>query len=207
MNPSYATAHQRYALFLTGMGRLDDALGSIQRAHQLDPLSFIINTDLGLFSYISRKYEEAIEQFQSVLEMAPEFGVAHFALGLAYEQKGHYEESIAEFREAITLSGRLSVMKGALGHACAVSGRQDEARAVMKKLLDPLREDYVSPYTMATIHLGLGEREEAIRYFSRAFDERSLWLIHLHLSVDPRIDCLRGDPVFDALLRRITPRS
>jgi tetratricopeptide (TPR) repeat protein len=64
LNPSYATAHQRYAIYLTAVGRIQQAVEEIKRAQDLDPLSLIINTDLGLILYLGRHYDEAIEQYQ-----------------------------------------------------------------------------------------------------------------------------------------------
>src|SRR5207302_5247612 len=39
LNPSYATAHQRYSLYLTPMGRTDESLAEMDRARSLHPRS------------------------------------------------------------------------------------------------------------------------------------------------------------------------
>ncbi len=203
LNANYATARQRYAIYLTAMGRFDEAIVEIKRAKELDPISLIINTDVGLMFYLKRQYDEAIEQYLKTLEIDSSFSVAHFALGLAYEQKDQFPEAIAEFQKAITLSGGSTIMLAALGHAYAVAGKRAEAEKVFTELKALSKRRYVSPYSIATIYVGLGEKEQAFIWLQKAFEERSIWQIHLHLKVDPRLDSLHSDPRFTALLKKI----
>jgi TolB-like protein/Tfp pilus assembly protein PilF len=101
LNPNYATAHHWYAIYLATRGRLEEAIAEMQRARELDPLSLIINTEVGWMLYFGRHYNQAIEQYQKTLEMDPSFAVAHWGLGLAYQQKAMPQEAIAEFQKAI----------------------------------------------------------------------------------------------------------
>jgi serine/threonine protein kinase len=203
VNPSFATAHQRYSLLLTVMGQLDEAIAQIKQAQELDPLSLIINTDVALIFYIARQYDRAIEQSRNVIDMDPNFGVAHFVLGLALEQKKSYKGAIAELQKGISASGGITVMTGALGHAYAVSGNRDKALRVLDELKELSRRRYVSPYTIASIYVGLGEKGQALEWLQKAYEDRSVWLIHLHLKVDPRLDSLRPDPRLKALLKKM----
>jgi len=203
INSGFATAHQRYSLLLTVMGQLDQAIAQIKQAQELDPLSLIINTDVALISYIARQYDRAIEQCRYVIDMDRNFGVAHFALGLAYEQKGVYQEAIAELQKGIATSGGITVMTGALGHTYAVSGKRDKAQKVLRELKELSKRRYVSPYSIATIYIGLGEKDRAFEWLQKAYEDRSVWLIHLHLKVDPRLDSLRSDPRFTVLLKKM----
>jgi len=203
LNPGYAIAHQRYALYLTVMGRLDEATAEIRRAQMFDPLSLIINADVGLIFYISRLYDQAIQQCQNTLEIDPNFCVARFALGLAYEQKRMYEEAVAQFQQAITLSGGITALIAALGHAYGVSGKKEEASRVLGELEDLSKRRYVSASSIATIYAGLEEENQVFKWLQRAYEERSVWSIHLHLKVDPRFDGVRSDPRFTTLLKEM----
>ena len=203
LNPAYATAHQRYSLYLTVMGQMDAAIAEIGRAQELDPLSLIINTDVGLVFYTAGQYDRAIEQCRQALEIDPNFSVAHFALGLTYEQRGMYEQAIAELQKAITLSGDLTVVKAALGHVYAASGNSREAKKVLDELHAVSKRRYVSPYSIAVIYAGLGENDRAVEWLQKSYEERSVWLIHLHLKVDPRLQMLHQDPRFLALLKKM----
>jgi tetratricopeptide (TPR) repeat protein len=205
LNPAYATAHQRLALLLTLMDRLDEAQAEIARARALEPLSLIINADVGLLSYIAGDGPRAIAECLNVLDMAPDFGVAHFVHGLALEGEQRYEEAIAAFHRAKNTTGGITVMMGSLGHAYAVSGRHDEAHMILEEAEEIRERRYVSPYSMATIHLGLGDRERALHYLARACEEKSVWLVHLHLKVDPRLADLRSETQFQDLLKTVGP--
>ncbi len=200
LNPNYATAHQRHGILLTAIGQMDKALAEIKRAQELDPLSLIINTDVGLFFFLERQYDEAAERCKKALEMDPNFAVAHFALGLAFEQMANHEGAADEFQQAIAISGGNPIYQSALGHARAVAGSGKEAQKILSELLALSERRYVSPYSTAAVYAGLGENEHAFTWLQRALEERSVWLGHLHLRVDPRLDCLRSDPRFETLL-------
>jgi serine/threonine-protein kinase len=203
VNPGFATAHQRYSLLLTVTGQLDEAIVQIKQAQELDPLSLIINTDVALIFYIARQYDRAIEQSRNVIEMDLNFGVAHFVLGLAYEQKKSYKDAIEELQQGISASGGITVMTGALGHTYAVSGNRDKALTVLNELKELSKRRYVSPYSIAIVYIGLGEKDQAFEWLQKAYEDRSVWLIHLHLKVDPRLDSLRRDARFKALLKKM----
>jgi serine/threonine protein kinase/Tfp pilus assembly protein PilF len=201
LNPSYATAHQWYGEYLATIGRFDEGLEQLKQAEQLDPLSLIINSDLGLPYFFARQYDRAVEQWQKTVELDPDFWLAHYALALVYEQQGRYDEAIAESRKALNLFGDSPWVLAGLGHIYAVSGRRDEAHQVLNELKARGEGRYISPFDMALIYAGLGEKEEALRWLEKAFDERNQWLTWL--KVEPRLDVLRPDTRFQDLLRRV----
>lgn len=138
LDPNYATAHQRYAIYLAAMGRFTEARAEIQRAQQADPVSLIINTDVGLISYLQHQNDLAIEQYRATLDMDPNFSVAHFTLGLAEEQKGQFTQAVSELERAIQLSGGSPLYEAALGHAYAMGGRRAEAEKILNALTETL---------------------------------------------------------------------
>jgi Flp pilus assembly protein TadD len=118
-------------------------------------------------------------------------------------QKGMNEAAIAEFSKAVAKSGdgRRPVMEAALGHAYAAAGRRVEAQRTIEGLKMAAERRYISPYSIAVIYLGLGDKEQAFAWLNRAYQERDNWLIYLN--VEPRLDPLRSDPRFTDLLRRV----
>jgi serine/threonine protein kinase/tetratricopeptide (TPR) repeat protein len=201
VDPNYATAHHWYAICLSTNGRSEQAIASLKRAQQIDPLSLIISADLGLELHFARRYDEAIEQVQKALEMDPNFATGHRHLGMAYEQKAMYTESIAEFQKALdVLRGNPFVM-GSMGHAYAVSGNRGKARLALSDVLQLSKRRYVSPFAAALIYTGLGDKERALEWLEKALDDRSLDMIFL--KVDPRFDRLHAEPQFANLLRRM----
>jgi DNA-binding winged helix-turn-helix (wHTH) protein len=198
LNPNYATAHHWYAVYLTAMGLFEQARAAIGRAQALDPTSLMINTDLGFVLYYSRQYDAAIKQLQMVIEMNPEFPLAHFWLGRAYQEKTMYEDAIAEFRRTETVLHGWPVVRAATGYVQGVSGRRGEALETLGALKRLAKERYVTPYGVALVHAGLGEKDQALVWLDRALEDRSHWLVWLKL--DPRLDTLRSDHRYRSLL-------
>ncbi len=208
LKPGYATAHQWYGVYLSEMGRHDESLEQRKRALELDPLSLSISTGVGRAYFWARRYDEALAHLQQTLERDPRYADTHWSFGLAYEQKRLYDEAISAYQRAISLSKTAEFPEGkpemiaALGHAYAAANRRDEALRIIEQLKEVVgRQDYVSPYSIALIHVALGDEGSAFEWLERAYRERDESFIHL--KVDPRLDKLRADPRFDEMLRLI----
>src|SRR4030095_638548 len=138
LNPKYPTAHQWYASYLMQMGKFDRAKDEIEEAHNLDPLSPIISSHAGLYSYYDHKYDDAISKYKLTLQSDPDFWVARHYLALAYVQKGMYGEAVSELRALIKAppTGPIpdSVVESeteasaSLGFAYAMAGKTAEAQ-------------------------------------------------------------------------------
>jgi len=201
LSPNYATAHQWYAEYLAAMGRSEEAIQEIKRAQELDPLSLIINAAAGFVNYYARRYDQAVEQLQKMQELDPNFWPRHWFLGWSYLAQHRYEAAIDEFKQAKSLSGESTGMRIELAHAYAVSGRRREAQRMMGELMEQAKQSYVSPYGIAMIHVGLGEKDQALAWLQRAYQERTWDLVYL--KVDPKLDSLRTDPRLTDLLRQL----
>jgi TolB-like protein/Tfp pilus assembly protein PilF len=201
LDPSYALAYHWYALALTTVGKLDEAVAAMERGRALDPLSLRMNADLGMAYIAARQYDRAIAQEKKTLELDPKFRTAHWLLGLAYELDGNDAEAVASFRRALELSPGNPNYLAALGHAHAVAGRREEARATLAELERPSKDRPVSPFFIALVYAGLGERDAAFAALEGAFTERSGSI--RYLKIEPRLDSLRSDPRYADLMRRV----
>jgi len=201
LNPSYATAYQRYSLYLIAMGRAQDSFAQIQKARELDPLSLSINFSLGWRLYMARQYDAAITQLKDTLEMDPSYELPHLVAGQAYEQKGNYALAIPELRKAVELSRGTPLMVSALAHAYARSGNRTEAEKLLAQLQAKSMNQYVSPYYFAIVCVGLGRTEEALDWLEKAFGDRSNGLVFL--KVEPELDDLRSNSRFIALQQKL----
>jgi tetratricopeptide (TPR) repeat protein len=114
-----------------------------------------------------------------------------------------YAEAIAEFQTGVKLSGS-PLMLALLGHAYAASGKTAEAKQVLNDLQQLQDQRYVSPYTVAAIHAGLGDQEQAFKWLEKAVEERDIWL--MNLKVDPVFAKLRSQRQFTDILARIRLR-
>ena len=206
LNPASALAHHWYAsVYLTAMGRFDEALAEEQRAKEIEPLSLVINTHLGWICYHARKYEQAIAFYNQALELDENFISANFYQGLAYLQQGRFDEGIGSLDKAVRLSGRGPMIVGVLGYAYARAGDGEGARRVLAELREQSGRGYISPFYYALIHTGLGETSEALDWMERTWEERFCWLVWLR--TEPMLDPLREDPRFADLLRRVNLQS
>ena len=133
--------------------------------------------------------------------MDPNFSLAYWLLGLNQEQKGLLEDATTEFRKAVSLSQDIPFALASLGHVLGRSGKRDEAVAALEDLRRLSARRYVSPHSIATVYVGLGQTNEAIEWLNRAADERSNWMIFLN--VDPVFDPLRDEPRFKQIADRI----
>jgi TolB-like protein/Tfp pilus assembly protein PilF len=205
LNPNYATAHHWYGAILLGaLARFDQATGEVKRALELDPLSLVINADLGRIYYFARRYDQAIYQLRKTLEMDPNFFFAHRHLVTALEVKGDVQGAIAECQKARALNNDPRVL-ALLGHAYAVSGKKSEALDILEQMKVLTKDRYVSPYSFALVHLGLGDKEEALRWLEQSYQDRFPEVIRI--KTEPLLDSLRGDPRFEALADKIVPAN
>jgi TolB-like protein/DNA-binding winged helix-turn-helix (wHTH) protein/Flp pilus assembly protein TadD len=201
LNPSYATAYQRYSLFLMAMGRFQDGFNQINKARELDPLSISINFSLGWRLYLARQYDRAIAQLRNTLEMDPSYELPHLVLGQAYEEKRAFDLAIPELQKAVELSHGTPLMVSALAHAYGRGGRKEEAEKLLAQLERDAKTKYVSPYYFAIVYLGLGNNEQAMNWLEKAFADRSNGLVFMR--VEPELDPVRSNPRFLALQQRL----
>ncbi|MBV9303322.1 MAG: winged helix-turn-helix domain-containing protein [Acidobacteriaceae bacterium] len=201
LDPSYAEARRLYARHLLALEKSDDSLREIRAAHDLDPLSLVVNTDLAWILYAARDFKGAVEQCWKTLVLDSRFAAAQLTLGLAYEQLGMNEEALTEFQNAHICSDGQPAAVAALGHSFAMAGREHDAEQALSELDRLSRYRYVSPYWRGIIHVGLGTRDLAFESLDQALSERDVWL--MWLKVEPRFDLLRSDPRFDRLIRSV----
>jgi eukaryotic-like serine/threonine-protein kinase len=201
LNPSYATGHQWYALYLVAMGRMNEAIAEIGRAQQLDPLSVIIVTAAAHIYNQAGQYDKALEECRKALDLYPDFYLAHYIQGRAYEQKGMLPEAIAEFQKANDLFPGSATVIAALGHAYATSGKRQEAEKLLADLVSRSQQKYVPAVCMMAICVGLGDNHQALQWLKQALQDRCDYVIYLPR--EPGLDSLRADPGFQDLMRQI----
>jgi TolB-like protein/Tfp pilus assembly protein PilF len=202
LNPNYATAHQWYAESgLLPFGKFDEAIAEVKRALELDPLSIIINADVGTVLGGARRYDEAITQLRKTVEMDPNFYYARWALGAGLEMKGLNEEAAAQYKKAIELNDD-PLPRALLGHLYAQTGRKDEAREILRELRELSQLRYISPFNLALVHIGLDEKDAAIDLLEQAYEQRDGFNIG-NIKIDPYLDPLRGHPRFQALVQKV----
>jgi tetratricopeptide (TPR) repeat protein len=200
LNPNYSNAHHAYSHFLTAMGRHAESLREAQKALDLDPLETIINTHMAWCLFYARQYDRALAKSRENVDKDPNFLTSKVILGYTYQEKAMYAEAIAAFQDGVRLS-KDDIEVGYLGNAFAVAGRKQDAFRVLGDLRRLSKERHVSPYSIALVYVGLGDKGRAFEWLERAYAERSPELVYL--KVEPQLDPLRSDPRFATLMTKM----
>jgi serine/threonine-protein kinase len=203
LNPGYATARQWHAQMLMAQDKLDLALQEIQKAQELDPLSFVISASMGMVLYSMRRFEEAVREHRNTLELEPNFLLARALLGMSLIEAGRADDAVAELERARDASGGAALALGMLGHVYGRTGRAEGARAILAELEQKAQNGYVSPFWSALVWAGLRDAEQTFHWLDRAREERSDWL--LFVDVTPGFDWLREDARMAPFRRLLEP--
>ncbi|UCC74139.1 MAG: tetratricopeptide repeat protein [Gemmatimonadota bacterium] len=201
LNPNSPQAHHWYSSALEALGRFDDAIDHARRAVEIDPLSVYESVALGWQLIGARRLVEARERLAKAIELDPDFAIAHWLLGEANAYDSRVAESVSHFQRAVELSGRTPWFVASLGWAHGLHGDETRARAILAELSERSNREYVSPFGLAAVHLGLGEIDETLDFLEEAFEERNPNLMSLHYY--PLWDDLRSDPRFIALVESV----
>ncbi len=201
LSPSYAVAHFYYANLLIDLSRFEEAILEAQEAVRLDPVSMVAEANLAILYYNAGRCDEALSACRKALEMEPNLPGPHDDLGRILLQKGMCAESTAALEKAVSLSNRAARFLSSLGFAYGVTGKRKLARKILTELTEMSRHRYVASSDFALVHAGLGERDRAISWLERAYEERDSHLPALN--VDPRLASLRSVPRFRILRKRL----
>ena len=203
LNPKDSEAYTYYAYLLSSLRRDDEALRQAHEALKIDPLSSLANFGVAASLVFSRRYDEAIVHLQKAIRIDPNYWFFRSYLGRAYERKGMLSEAIVEFQHGVDIDNEQSENWAGLAHAYAVSGKKAEAEKIVNDLITKsTKGSYVSPYNIAIIYAGLGDKEKTLTWLERSYEERSYYL-PVYLGTDERLDFLRADPHFKDLMRRL----
>lgn len=201
ISPNSAVAHAFYGWYLVSLKRFDEGIKECQRARQLDPLSSETNFLLGQSFYLARRYDLAVNQLRTTLDLDPNFWVAHDELGWVYQEQGDLPQAIAEFEKARALEPSVAEPLASLGRGFALSGQTAKAHQVLDQLKRISVQVHITPYNVASIYSALGDKAAALEQLENAYQERSFYLSWL--AVDPQLDSLRNEPAFQSLLQRV----
>jgi tetratricopeptide (TPR) repeat protein len=202
LNPNDAQTNGNMALALMGTGKKEQAFAAIKRFKELDPGYFPGNLmRIGILDYWAHDYDQSIQQFRIVKDMAPNFANPYVWLGCAYLEKKDYRNATSAMQKGVELSGRAPVALIDLGIAYARSGKTKEAEQILSELLEISKTKYVPEFYMACFYGALGRKDEAFEWLEKSYNERSNGLSAI--KVYPLINDLRPDPRFTEMLRRL----
>jgi len=204
LNPGYSTAHLVYSVILGTTGRVNEAIEQDHLAMDLDPLSFVINWNASSTLFYARRYDEAIAQSKKALEVDPTSGLGYGSLIRIYEQRGDYPAALdaldmIEKQAPDMIGGPGGAAK--IRKAYAEGGPDAYWRVVLARNMASKNPAGFKDIGQAMIYTKLGDRERAIASLERAYAAHSSDM--LFVNAEPCFDPLRGDPRFQAIIRRL----
>ena len=200
LNPNYAEGNLHYSWYLASQDRLEESRAAIVRASELDPLSHVIQSNMGNYYQLKHDYDGALAQTRRVLEHAPNLPLALLFTGIAYWGKGQYEEAAKGYEKVVELAG--PGFMGYLGYSYAKAGRKESALAILSELTALSKTVPVPSFQFALVLLGLERFDEALTWFEKAFEERAGgWFPYIRQ--ESYFDPLRGYPRFQDIVRRL----
>jgi len=201
LDSTYTPALLYHGWYNVAVGRIDAAVSDLERARAIDPLSLILNTRLGTMLFLARRYDAALTQLSRTLALDSSYDLAHAALARVYIQLRQCDRAQLELHRRTRMVAPY-YESSALGYAAGACGHQGEATRTLEQLhAIRQRGQYVSPAVVASIYLGLGDKDQAFAWLDRALDDRT-WSMFI-LRVDPMLDHLRDDPRYTRLIQRV----
>ena len=201
LDPNCVTSHSDYSGYYAMIGKMDKAIIELKRALELDPLSVNHQIHLGLYYVKARQPEQARQQLLNTLEFAADHPWALWLLAITYTLDAQYDKSINILQNALNVAKDYPPIVAAIGWSYAMSGDKQGARKILSDLHEKAKKVYVRPFLFAKIHAALGENDLAFEWFERAYQERDSSLSHI--LTDESVDCIRDDPRFDELLKKV----
>ena len=201
LEPNCLSSRSAYSGYYAAIGRTDRAIGEQKRVLELDPINFGQNLLLGLYYLWDRQPEEARRQLLKTHEFSPEHPWVFWLLATTYVHDLQYDKGIALLHEALNVAKDFPPIIAALGWFHAMNGDRKTARNILSDLKEKAKTSYIRPFLFAKIHAALGENDMAFDWCERAYRERDSslsWLL-----IDESVDCIREDPRFTELLKKI----
>jgi serine/threonine protein kinase/Tfp pilus assembly protein PilF len=199
--PSYVRSHAFYPLYLSSLGRFEEAVAEAKGAVDIDPVSPAVSHVLAVQLYLARQFDQSVQQCHKTLEMDPHYAVAYAMLGQAYASTGSYREALADLDKYLALSRGGAAGLALLGYAHARLGNRNEALRRLEELKALAKLSFVPAFFFALVHAGLEDKDQAFGWLEKACQERFNRLAYL--KVEALWDPLRSDPRFTELLQRV----
>jgi adenylate cyclase len=199
INPNYVGAYDKLAWIRLFEGNLDEAVRLFKKVVELDPLSTKNIANIAFSHYYFHEYEKGIKALDEALKDLPLDNMLLFMKANLLTGLGRYEEAIELFNQR-TVAVNTNWMTG---YSYGMSGQTEKAKAVLDYQLKKNETTFVPPYMIATIYMGLGDKENALTWLEKDYETGGLGLFFWGLKRDVKFNPVRNEPRFKALLDKI----
>ncbi|MEN8152870.1 MAG: protein kinase [Acidobacteriota bacterium] len=201
LNSGDTRARGQFAWFMLAMGRFENAIKEIKKAQELDPLMPLYYTwAIPIYGYAG-KFPESIEQFHKAIELDPNMGLAYFHAGCTYFSQKKYNDAMNSFQKAKELSTGSGWAELGLGITHVKKGNTDKARQILNQILLQEKNQYISPFTIALLLIALGEKDNSLKWFEKAYKEHDILMTLANVMFG--LEEARKEPRFQAIMKKM----
>ena len=198
LDPNNATAMGNLGYLLTSAGRFGEAEGYYRRAVEIEPASATLNRSLGAFFMFARRYDESVAHLKKTIDLEPNFILGHLTLANTFLVQGRYGEAVESYTEARRLIGYDPAVVTTMQESYAKGGWREFILSMDRGTWPELyRPSYIKGVHFASI----GDKDQAFAQLEKAYGERDGFITLI--KVDPRLDSLRDDPRYAALVKKV----
>ena len=202
LDPNNPAAHFRYGqMYLAPVGRSEEAVAEMKIALEADPLDLNMAGNLAWVYFSARQFDKAVEQGRKTYELDRNFTTARWNYSIALTANSDFDEAFSVNDKALLAAPTSQFVLHAAGYTYAKAGRRKEAQAIIDKLLEMRKSEYVISYFIASIYAALGDKENAFKELEKSYIAHDFYM--RRLKVDPFWDSLHDDPRYKDLLKRI----
>ena len=201
LNPGHTYALMTLGRLYYTVERHREAQATMLKALSMDPLSMIIHTAVGDAYFYAREYARSVPYYRRAIELDPRFDGAHTDLARSLEVLGEFAEARAEYMEGRRLGGQVAGPSFGIAHLAVSMGDVKLGRQMLDELKTARGERVISAWGIAALHAHLGDADDAFHWLDAAIAENASGLVFIR--VHPRLDPIRPDPRYAALLERL----
>ncbi len=201
LTPGDSWPRMCYATYLGLRGRYDEAIAEARQATELDPVSAIISRGVSDVLTMGRRFDEAIEHATKAIALEPSFSSLYWSLALAQAGNGLYSDAVATLEQGHRYAQGDATLESFLGWAYGRAGARDKGLAVARELETRRQSTYVNGTCIGLVHQGVGDLDEAIRWYRQAYEDRATDCCSY--AIAPHFDLMREDARFQELIQLI----
>jgi TolB-like protein/Tfp pilus assembly protein PilF len=204
LEPGLITALLWQSLYLSAVGRHLDAVASVQRARDIEPLSASVNLYLGVAQHHAGQYDLALRQMRQSIEIDPNYYRSHMFMGRNLCWLHRYDEAIAEHQRALELAPASIEVLTMLAVAHGSKGERQRALTLLERVR--AAGERTDPSVMvAMVYAALGEVDEMFKAIKRAVVQKSVPIYIIRISEEFRP--YHSDPRYKEFLTSVGLQS
>jgi TolB-like protein/tetratricopeptide (TPR) repeat protein len=198
----HASASRRYGLFLTALGRFDEASHHFAIAQQIDPFSNRQKVARVKFLQLTRQYDEALSQLSEPLLYGPLPVEARSLLAMMAAHVGDKQRAKQWIESIRPDSAAQLPMMATIAEVLALIGETEEAKQITRGFQLLSVDAGMSRFRQALLSVALQDEDAAISFLKQAIEDHEAELVWLR--VEPRLDSIRGTSVFENLMHHVS---